>query len=100
MAIERGRYWKVNKEDRVWKLCNDNSVEDEQHFLSNCKAYDKERKDFLVYISKQFQNFDILNDNQQFVWLLSCEDEIVCNALFVFVYRCFDIGKTKLFSHV
>ena len=40
LEIEKGRHRKIPREERVCKVCNDNEVETEDHFLTKCKLYD------------------------------------------------------------
>ena len=40
LEIEKGRHKDVNAENRFCLMCSENSVEDEMHFLSFCKAYE------------------------------------------------------------
>ena len=44
ILIEQGRYSKLNVGERLCKKCN--KVEDEIHFLIECKLYDSVRKKF------------------------------------------------------
>ena len=46
LELELGRFANLKIEDRICKLCNDGSIEDEIHFLFTCKTYARERKDF------------------------------------------------------
>ena len=46
--IEVGRYEKIPKDQRFCPTC-ENKVEDEIHFLIECKAYDSMRKNLLHY---------------------------------------------------
>ena len=39
LAIERGRYLNIPKNERIYTACNTGEVEDEEHFLLNCSLY-------------------------------------------------------------
>ena len=93
LAIERGRYRKIDKEIRLCKFCKEGAVEDECHFFLKCDAYENERKSFLEFIVKHCTNFRFLDKDQQFIWLLSCEDKLVCNALSTYVHLCFHLNN-------
>lgn len=40
LRIEQGRYVKEKLEDRVCLLCKNGKVEDEKHFMLDCKTYE------------------------------------------------------------
>ena len=44
LAIERGRYEGLNREERLCAFCN--VLEDEEHAIFNCRAYDTIRSNF------------------------------------------------------
>ena len=46
LELEKGRYARQEREERVCKTRCKNVTEDEAHFLFSCKALKKERKDF------------------------------------------------------
>ena len=98
LAIERGRYKNIDKDKRICKLCSNNDIEDECHFLLNCKAYDKERTNLLENVQKYCSNFKSLNNDLKFIWLLSCEDKLICNELASFIHKSFDMRQTMLKS--
>ena len=39
LAIEKGRYTRTSKDKRYCKFCKNESIEDEMHFVLNCKLY-------------------------------------------------------------
>ena len=47
LAIERGRYENLNRNERICKFCNSNSVETEYHFLLVCPFYRELRQKYL-----------------------------------------------------
>ena len=60
--IEFGRYKKpkpLPREDRLFKFCNLNEVENEIHFITRCLKYDSEREEFYKTIRKLNANFDL-----------------------------------------
>jgi hypothetical protein len=44
LEIENGRYFQINRTERICKICNDLEIEDENHFLWQCEKYRKERE--------------------------------------------------------
>ena len=61
LRIETGRFIKLKPEERICQLCNSKKVEDELHFLFDCKAYDKERKIFVSEMCKIVANFKTMS---------------------------------------
>ena len=39
LSIEQGRYQGVNRNERICRMCNDNFIENEYHFLLTCPKY-------------------------------------------------------------
>ena len=62
LEIERGRYTKPKTDisERLCPLCN--AVEDEKHFLVNCKLYEAERLRFFSKLMTKIRNFSELDD--------------------------------------
>ena len=97
LMIEFRRYKKpkpLPREDRLCKFCNLNEVENEIHFITRCLKYDSEREEFYKTIRKLNANFDLLNDLQKTMWLLSQECESVLIELACFILKCFDKRTT------
>ena len=40
LEIEKGRHRNITREDRICNMCTDKVIEDEEHFLTQCKPYD------------------------------------------------------------
>jgi hypothetical protein len=38
LEIERGRYNKINREQRICRQCHLNAIEDEEHFFFHCQT--------------------------------------------------------------
>ena len=57
LHIETGRYIRIKVEDRICSLCDKNKVENELHFLLNCKYYVNERSTFLRSIDTKGFNY-------------------------------------------
>ena len=58
--IEKGRYHKpvTPVEERVCKMCNEGMVEDEEHVLMKCTAYESLRKNYYDLITKSVPNIN------------------------------------------
>jgi hypothetical protein len=86
LEIEKGRYIGLKVHDRKCKLCKID-IEDECHFLLQCPKLEIERKEFLELISKEYNNFNSLDVNNKFIWLMSSEDYFVIQHLYKLFYN-------------
>ena len=43
LPIERGRFWGVERDDRLCDICSMNSLGDEYHYLFECTFFNNER---------------------------------------------------------
>ena len=71
LRIERGR-WKGEKpEERVCQVCMRNQIEDEQHFLLECKMYESVRVKMYMEIAQttngKYEMHRMKNDKQ---WMM------------------------------
>ena len=57
IAIETGRYNRVPLQERLCCICHNGEIEDEIHFLCNCKAYENERQKLYCLVSETQKNF-------------------------------------------
>ena len=59
LMIEEGRHYrpKTSRENRFCKICKE-TVEDEQHMLTNCKLYGQ-RHNWFNKISEKYQTLEI-----------------------------------------
>ena len=62
------------------KLCL-KEVEDEIHFLLKCEALQNVRTPFIDLINNNNYNFKHLDIREQFIWLMSNEDNFIINQL-------------------
>ena len=80
ITIETGVFRKTPLEERLCGQCNNQSIEDEKHFLLHCNAYLLERQRML---SKIDEKLDIpileLNSDELFKVLVS-NPEIICDV--------------------
>ena len=54
LAVETGRYYRIALENRTCQICSENLIEDEVHFVCNCKAYASVREKFLPRFMSYF----------------------------------------------
>jgi hypothetical protein len=54
LEIERGRYNKINREQRICRQCYLNVIEDQEHFFFHCRKNELLRKEFLTQIEKLY----------------------------------------------
>ena len=101
LAIEHGRYTrpKTKIEDRKCPFCPD-IVEDEKHFLIQCIMNMTERDILFSKINCLFQNFNSLDDEDKFTFLLSNKDQQVLTWVGKFIHNSFKIKTDKLVSIV
>ena len=50
LPIETGIFNNIQREDRIYKLCNSNQIGDEFHFILQCKSLSEERERLLKSI--------------------------------------------------
>ncbi len=86
LEIELGRYQsktagKLRPEERICKLCNLGEVEDEKHALMNCPMYSVQRKNMLEELFEIFPALPALSVNEQFVFIMTCQDYEVFKPL-------------------
>ena len=89
LEIERGRYTrpKTPVTERLCPCCN--AIEDEHHFLLNCKIYDQDRDIMFSEISTKYENICEIESRNRFKFLLTNDDTLILNALGKFIYTAF-----------
>ncbi len=100
LEIEKGRHCRppIDRDRRFCKSCT-NKVENEVHFLLDCKNYEIERMQFLNQINNLYPNFNnIPSLEQQYIYLMTNEDKIFLEILGKFVSEIYNkrIGNTDL----
>lgn len=80
LCIETGRHRNIKLEDRLCTKCDDHVLEDEIHFLLDCKAYKEIREKCFNSKIKDIINLDI-ERNTLFGQLLSLDEEDDISAL-------------------
>jgi len=78
LAIERGRYTvpPTPANNRLCIYCTSQEVEDEYHFLMSCNKYQQLRETLKANIQYECENFNNLQEEEQFVYMLIAGDTI------------------------
>ncbi len=63
LNIETGRWQGTQLDKRIYKVCNSNSVENEEHFIFHCNKYNNTRLNFYELICTKIPSF--LNNSDQ-----------------------------------
>ena len=79
LEIERGRHFRpvIPLDNRLCRLCTQADIEDEFHVLIRCDNYRTFREQLFNEIQKKCSNFSHLNDRNKFLYLLTCDGEIL-----------------------
>lgn len=89
LAIERGRYENLSRNERACKYCNSGLIENEYHFLLVCPYYRELRQ---KYLKPYFCHWPTLN---KFDDLMSKTNKnIICNVA-KFIYHAFNLRKAS-----
>ena len=96
LNIETGRYKNINHNDRICSLCTANMIEDEEHFLCNCSFYETERAQLFSTTKNLYPNLSVLPTSMLFLWLMTCEDGIICTEVAKYTYTCFQKRKNAI----
>ena len=92
LEIEFGRYKTIRREERICKNCDSSKVEDEFHFLFECKKYEVLRNDS-QNILKQYFQMDISNDSKKKLLnkIMSLNDPVIIDILSSHISKCFHV---------
>jgi hypothetical protein len=98
LEIEKGRYRKpkVDIKNRLCPLCN--IVEDEFHFVMECKLYENERKYLLSYLSQNISNFDNMTKHQKFVSIMSTKNTYCHPIIGKFIHSSFNVRSNYILT--
>ena len=105
LETERGRYSNksVKAEEHYCKFCKSNKiliVEDEFHFQMICPIYKTRRDSMIRKIDDYFPNFNHIGLSQQFIWLLSQEDDKCTKELSKFITQCMNSRSKELEKYI
>ena len=96
LRIETGRYEGLNEDERLCQVCENNTIENEMHFLMLCPAYNNERQKLLQIASQVVNGFYDLSMHDQFVILM--KDANLCHVTARACYKMFSSRKSLLFK--
>ena len=94
LALETGRYYRIPIENRFCKLCQNENIEDEIHFLCCCKHFYHERLLFFTKLAETGKNIFEMSDNEKFVYIM----QLNCKELPIFVETIWNKRKLILES--
>ena len=95
LQIEKGRHTQLPLESRRCLYCND--IENEIHFLIKCKLFKAERIE--LYDRLSLDDFDrIVNQQDQFVYLMNSRNQRHLEILGAFIFKCFKKRKSFIDS--
>ncbi len=73
LILEVGRWINTAIEERLCLICNNGTVEDEEHFLLHYNFYYGERQDFYNFMKKNIPNFNNLSIEQKLQTVMTKE---------------------------
>ena len=97
LRIETGRYEKIPRDERICYFCSGNKIEDENHFLLDCKAYSQIRDTFFSKLETKIPDFKSLSHDTLISLLINSSDYLINGQLVSFISQCFEL-RTKLIS--
>ena len=90
LAIEEGRCRNIERTLRICKLCDNNQVESEFHFLLICPLYSDIRQ---KYLSKYYYTWPTLN---KFRMLMNTNSRVKLNKLALYIFHANKLREGKL----
>ena len=88
LHTETGRIRGIPHEERLCYLCNEQIVEDEQHFVIKCKAFQDERRVLFNNVKEKCTGFANFSDVEKFIYIVSNEWKALSKCLDKSWSRC------------
>ena len=86
LNIEVGRHKRPHKIPEHLRTCNTcKKIENEYHYVIECKRFDESRKELFKNMTEIFVNFDILHSEEKFTMLMSSDDPEIAMEMAKFV---------------
>ena len=95
LHIETGRYRNLKVEERLCKVCDLKTVENELHFVFDCPTYSQLRLVYYNWIIKIYPDFLSLSQTEKLKVMLT--DKRVIQKSGLFIQNCFLTRTSKLF---
>ena len=82
--------------EKIDPLCNSNHVEDEIHFLFQCKKYSVQRQAFINQINRIISDFDKKSSPESIKLIMNSKEHHVNKLAMKFVSSCMKIRDSLL----
>ena len=93
LHVETGRYNNTKLEDRLCQICHQNVIEDENHFLFDCTAYDAPRNIWIENIYKECPHFHYFEPEDQLKYIFHDIPRLTAK----FIITCLDIRNNAMY---
>ena len=96
LGIETGRHEKpiMPLNCRIFKYCQQDSINDEQHFHVDCHFHDDNWYTLLKVMLNYINDLDGKNSREQFTLIMKCKEMPTLNALRKYIHNCFQKRKS------
>ena len=98
IRVKTGRFEQLPINERLCKICNQNMVEDEYHFVFECVAYDVLRIMFLNHVTKLYPDFMHLNKESK--WRTILTDKRLIPQMSHFIINALEKRSNMLYRNV
>ena len=95
LEIEKGRHHGIARDDRLCRRCG--VVEDEHHFILDCKINSTQRNILFEKLSRIYDNFELRND--KFDILMMNDDAQILTWFGQFIHRSFEL-RNEYFGNI
>ena len=92
LALETGRYTNIALKERGCFYCN-GEIEDELHFICNCKLYRKYRETLFESMAKVFTDFSEMSVKEKFLKIM--ETDLRC--LHIYIEKAWSLRKSYVY---
>ena len=94
LQVETGRFQNLPLEERIYRMCDQEQVEDEFHFLCICERYQENRRVLYRKANNAYPSFIELNSIDKFVYLMSNLQKCVIE----FLVKAVSIRRASLYT--